>query len=100
SPPALGSCPNTATTAPAPLSQKIGGYHVPVLYLDYYELLLRGELDDPTLTAQMRVGFEPRALLADYLDDPVCANYGILIVLPAEKNVPFEREQRSSAGQR
>jgi hypothetical protein len=67
---------------------------------EYYEKLLRGELDDPTLTPQMRIGFEPRALLADYLDDPVCGNYGVLIVLPAEKDVPFERGPGSPAGQR
>jgi ribosomal protein S18 acetylase RimI-like enzyme len=57
---------------------------------DYYEALLRGERMDPTISAQMKVGFEPRGLLANYLNDPVCDNYGVLLVLNAEKEIPFE----------
>lgn len=47
----------------------------------YYQSVLRGEREDPTITAQMRIGFEPRGLVADYLNDPVCDNYGVLLVL-------------------
>jgi 4-aminobutyrate aminotransferase/(S)-3-amino-2-methylpropionate transaminase len=36
---------------------------------------------------QMKTGFEARGLLANYLNDPVCDNYSVLLVLPAEKNV-------------
>jgi hypothetical protein len=57
---------------------------------EYYESLLRGERIDPTISAQMKVGFEPRGLLANYLNDPVCDNYGVLLVLNAEKEIPFE----------
>lgn len=57
---------------------------------DYYESLLRGERSDPTISAQMRVGFEPRGLLPSYLNDPVCDNTGVLLVLAAEKDVSFE----------
>lgn len=57
---------------------------------DYYDSLLRGERSDPTISAQMSVGFEPRGLLPNYLNDPVCDNYGVLLVLAAEKDVPFE----------
>ena len=57
---------------------------------DYYDSLLRGERSDPTISAQMSVGFEPRGLLPNYLNDPVCDNYGVLLVLAAEKGVPFE----------
>ena len=57
---------------------------------DYYDSLLRGERSDPTISAQMRVGFEPRGLLPNYLNDPVCENYGVLLVLAAGKDVPFE----------
>jgi GNAT superfamily N-acetyltransferase len=57
---------------------------------DYYDSLLRGERRDPTISAQMSVGFEPRGLLPNYLNDPVCDNYGVLLVLQAEKDVPFE----------
>ena len=37
---------------------------------------------------QQRVGFEFRGLLKDYLQDPVCDNYSVLIVLDAAKDVP------------
>lgn len=56
----------------------------------YYDSLLRGERSDPTISAQMSVGFEPRGLLPGYLNDPVCDNYGVLLVLAAGKDVPFE----------
>jgi GNAT superfamily N-acetyltransferase len=57
---------------------------------EYYDSLLRGERKDPTISAQMSVGFEPRGLIADYLNDPVCDNYGVLLVLAAGRDVPFE----------
>jgi ribosomal protein S18 acetylase RimI-like enzyme len=57
---------------------------------DYYDSLLRGERKDPTISAQMSVGFEPRGLLPNYLNDPVCDNCGVLLVLAAGKDVPFE----------
>ncbi|HJS73241.1 MAG TPA: GNAT family N-acetyltransferase [Vicinamibacteria bacterium] len=57
---------------------------------EYYDSLLRGERKDPTISAQMSIGFEPRGLLADYLNDPVCDHYGVLLVLAAERDVPFE----------
>jgi GNAT superfamily N-acetyltransferase len=57
---------------------------------DYYDSILRGERSDPTISAQMKVGFEPRGLLSNYLNDPVCDHYGVLLVLAAAKDVPFE----------
>ncbi len=36
---------------------------------------------------QLGVGFEPRALLKDYLQDPISDNYSVLIVLDAAKDV-------------
>lgn len=53
----------------------------------YYEGAISGRLHDPTLSMQMALGFEPRALLANYLKDPVCGNYGVLLVLDAAKDV-------------
>lgn len=53
----------------------------------YYEELLAGKRIDPTLSAQQRVGFELRDLIEDYLSDPCCGNCGVLLVLPAEKDV-------------
>ena len=55
---------------------------------EYYRAILAGRITDPTLSTQMRVGFEPRALLSNYLNDPVCDNYSVLIVLGSEKDVP------------
>jgi GNAT superfamily N-acetyltransferase len=54
----------------------------------YYEGLLAGRINDPTLSMQQRIGFEFRGLLKDYLDDPLCDNYSVLIVLDAAKDVP------------
>jgi 4-aminobutyrate aminotransferase/(S)-3-amino-2-methylpropionate transaminase len=54
---------------------------------EYYERVVSGEIFDPTVSMQMKIGFEPRGLLANYLNDPVCDNYSVLLVLPAEKPV-------------
>jgi 4-aminobutyrate aminotransferase/(S)-3-amino-2-methylpropionate transaminase len=54
---------------------------------EYYQGVLSGAIRDSTLTMQMNAGFEPRGLVANYLNDPVCDNYSVLIVLDAEKNV-------------
>lgn len=54
---------------------------------EYFERLKTGKVVDPTISAQMKVGFEPYALLPNYIQDPVCDNYGVLIVLPAHKDV-------------
>jgi 4-aminobutyrate aminotransferase / (S)-3-amino-2-methylpropionate transaminase / 5-aminovalerate transaminase len=55
---------------------------------EYYQGVIEGRISDPTLSMQLQAGFEPRALLANYLNDPVCDNYSVLIVLGAEKDVP------------
>jgi GNAT superfamily N-acetyltransferase len=54
---------------------------------EYFAELCCGKRSDPTLSAQLRVGFEIRGLLKGYLNDPVCDNCGVLIVLPAEKDL-------------
>lgn len=54
---------------------------------EYYEGVKDGRLNDPTVSAQMAVGFEVRGLMTDYLDDPVCDNSGACLVLPADRNV-------------
>jgi len=53
----------------------------------YYAELLAGRREDPTLSAQLRIGFEPRGVIADYLDDPICDGYGVVLVLPAERDI-------------
>ncbi|MEM6675043.1 MAG: GNAT family N-acetyltransferase [Planctomycetota bacterium] len=50
---------------------------------EYYERVASGEISDPTVSTQRRMGFEPRGLVEDYLDDPVCGNGGALLVLDA-----------------
>jgi predicted N-acetyltransferase YhbS len=53
----------------------------------YYDELVSGTRTDPTISAQRAVGFELRGLLPDYIDDPVCDDYGVVLVLPADKEV-------------
>lgn len=50
---------------------------------EYVEKLKSGQLTDPTLSAQQRVGFEFQTLVRNYLDDPVCDGSGLLISMPA-----------------
>lgn len=56
----------------------------------YYLEVREGLRKDPTLAAQTRVGFAIGPLIKNYLKDPTCGNAGVLITLPAEKDVPFE----------
>jgi len=51
----------------------------------YYQELIAGKRKDPTLTKQMKIGFEPIALMPEHLNDPVCGNFGVLIKLDIEK---------------
>ena len=53
----------------------------------YYAGVLSGEIRDPTLSMQIATGFEPRGLLPNYLSDPVCDNYAVLLILPAAKEI-------------
>lgn len=58
--------------------------------IQYFEALLMEKIVDPTLSAQRKVGFELRELLPNYLDDPLCDNYGVLIVLDAGRQVALD----------
>lgn len=55
---------------------------------DYYAGVVAGRIKDATLSMQLGIGFEPRALLKNYLQDPVSDNASALIVLDAAKDVP------------
>ena len=55
----------------------------------YYAELVAGTRRDPTISAQMHVGFEMRGLIPNYINDPVCDRYGIVLVLPAEREVSY-----------
>ncbi len=54
---------------------------------DYYEAVVAGRIEDPTIGLQLRIGFEARGLVRDYLDDPTCGNAGVLLVLSANQVV-------------
>lgn len=54
---------------------------------DYFEKLKTKVIFDPTVSVQMKMGFEPILLMPNYLTDPVCDNYGVLLILDAEKHV-------------
>ncbi|MEP7383841.1 MAG: GNAT family N-acetyltransferase [Gemmatimonadota bacterium] len=53
----------------------------------YFDGLRSGEINDPTLSMQLRVGFEARVLLPGHVHDPVCDDYSVLIVLDAARAV-------------
>jgi GNAT superfamily N-acetyltransferase len=54
---------------------------------EYYQQWLAGLRTDPTLTPQQKIGFRPVALIPDYLDDPVCGNFGVLLRLDIGEEV-------------
>lgn len=54
---------------------------------DYYRKLSIGELSDPTVSMQIKIGFELKGLVEDYLDDPVCGNCCARLVLPVAKEI-------------
>jgi len=54
---------------------------------EYYAGVVAGKIRDSTLSMQLGVGFEPRKLLANYLNDPVCDNYSVLLVLGSDQPV-------------
>jgi predicted N-acetyltransferase YhbS len=53
----------------------------------YYQELIAGKRKDPTLTKQMKIGFEPIALMPEHLNDPVCGNFGVLIKIDIDKEI-------------
>jgi len=54
---------------------------------EYYRQWLAGDIDDPTLTRQRNIGFEPLGLIPGYLHDPACGNYGVLLRLDATAEI-------------
>jgi GNAT superfamily N-acetyltransferase len=50
---------------------------------DYVEAVVQGRLTDPTLSFQLRHGFEVRGLIKNYLDDAASDNWATLIVWEA-----------------
>lgn len=66
----------------------LNGYlhHSESLSIDaYYDKIVSGELFDPTVSVQIKIGFEIQKLMKEYLSDPTCGNAGALLMLPAAK---------------
>lgn len=55
----------------------------------YYAELVAGTRRDPTISAQLAIGFAPRGLIPHYITDPVCDEYGVVLVLPADHEVRY-----------
>ncbi len=53
----------------------------------YFKELITGLRTDPTLTPQMKIGFEPISLIPNYLNDPTCGGYGVLIKMDTNKKL-------------
>ncbi len=49
---------------------------------DYYRAVISRRLLDPTVSMQLHLGFEARALLPDYVEDTRCRGYGVLLIRP------------------
>ncbi len=59
------------------------GYHLydeTLTPLEYGQKVIRGELVDPTVTMQLNRGFEARAVIENYIDEPDAGDAAILIV--------------------
>jgi len=54
---------------------------------EYYEKVKRKEIFDPTVSVQMKVGFEIVVFMKNYLHDPICDNSGALMVLDVKKEI-------------
>lgn len=54
---------------------------------EYYQKLLRREIQDPTVSAQIKIGFEAQGLVEEYLDDPACGNCCVRLILPVEREI-------------
>ena len=54
---------------------------------EYYTKVIAHEIFDPTVSMQMRFGFEPQGLVKEYLDDPTCGNACVRLVLPTERTI-------------
>jgi 4-aminobutyrate aminotransferase / (S)-3-amino-2-methylpropionate transaminase / 5-aminovalerate transaminase len=64
---------------------------------EYYRGVVERRITDSTLSMQMGAGFEPKALLENYLNDPSCDNYSVLLVLGAEKDVRGASRKHASS---
>jgi GNAT superfamily N-acetyltransferase len=64
-----------------------GNFKTDLSPAEYYQKLLDGELKDPTVSAQIKIGFEANGLIENYLDDPQCGDCGVRLILAASKQI-------------
>jgi GNAT superfamily N-acetyltransferase len=72
----------------------LAGYHRYQHFMtvqEYAQNVIRGEIEDPTVTMQMNRGFKPRALIENYIaESPALANAMLLLWLnPVYQPVPL-----------
>lgn len=54
----------------------------------YFRQVQTGEVVDPTVTAQSRVGFQVVRLVRNYVEDPTCGHAGALLRMDNRKQLP------------
>ncbi|MFV8344316.1 GNAT family N-acetyltransferase [Flavobacterium sp. XS2P39] len=59
---------------------------------DYCDKVIKGEIADPTVTAQIKCGFIPVEPLFEYLDDPRSGNCAILMFRPLDSNTELSQK--------
>lgn len=47
---------------------------------EYYQHVIEHKVKDPTVSRQMKNGFNPHGLVAGYIDDPVCAGFCAFLI--------------------
>ena len=68
----------------------INGYH---RYKDklstreYFDKLANGEINDPTVSVQQRIGFKIKQLIENYCEDETCGNCGVLLIMDAANKI-------------
>ena len=53
---------------------------------DYYKQIITKAVFDPTVSMQMKMGFNPCGIIPEYLEDPKCGNFGVMMTLPTDQN--------------
>lgn len=54
---------------------------------EYAEALIKGDIFDPTVSVQQKMGFKLIRLIHNYLEDPQCGNGGILMTIDSAKEI-------------
>lgn len=68
----------------------INGYHKVRDLLtteEYFDKLVKKEINDPTVSIQERIGFKIRKLIQNYCEDETCGNCGVLLTMNADHKI-------------